>query len=700
MTLKFDFTDYLKLTKPNDNQIKEWKDYMGGNTYATGHGLRIVMEATHSGLLNENKRFYIPSRMAEGVSTFRTGEKPTKLLKHHNPEADPVGVIRGARFVPTVPDELHNNPDVINLMSSSAPIKDQVKSIRNLWRKGVFQQDDWKGLGHIELVGDVFDKETIEQIRDGRFDAVSTNFRSPGAAHCLICGQNWAADGFCDHEWGEAYEDDSEDGFKFPALAIPGRHKYLETSFVSMEGDKLASVRIMDEVNSDNNKTIFLPDSWREDKTTNSTETTFEFKDFKEDDMGKTAEKETITLSDAEKNVFAIVKELRDDADNKVITEYAKKISALYNDDNVLPDQLEAELDEKTAVQYALEDLETADEKVDADAVYAEMEKELDELELSDKKLSSQARTGLPKSVFCGPDRSFPVPDCAHVTAAKRLVGRYKGPGNKTNILACVSQKAKSLGCDGSDGKTSDGKENPPKVELLPCAEDSLKTMKDDELRHIHLAAELELVDRGQKMAFECKECQLHEAKVQKAADKMAEAQKETEKLKDTLVILREELQRSYADYASQVDSYVELGASLRAEKVDKLALIGVLNKKYDSLDTAKEEMKDKSLDKLELAITDGFDLDTVTTKLNDGMTQDPSGETVEDPTVNTDNDGGGIPSGLSTPALTAIDSIKLLIQDGKISDAKHIYATMINCKLFPNDLMFDSLSVDEDTTE
>ena len=62
-------------------------------------------------------------------------------------------------------------------------------------------------------------------------------------------------------------------------------------------------------------------------------------------------------------------------------------------------------------------------------------------------KLSTAQRKKLKASQFCGPERSFPVPDCAHVTAARRLIGRYKGPGNKDNILACVSRKEKSLNC-------------------------------------------------------------------------------------------------------------------------------------------------------------------------------------------------------------------------------------------------------------
>jgi len=84
-----------------------------------------------------------------------------------------------------------------------------------------------------------------------------------------------------------------------------------------------------------------------------------------------------------------------------------------------------------------------------------EMDNELSE----DAKLSTQKRKSLPSSSFCGPNRSFPVPDCAHVTAARRLIGRFKGPGNKSKILACVARKAKALGCPGSSNNDQIGGE-------------------------------------------------------------------------------------------------------------------------------------------------------------------------------------------------------------------------------------------------
>ncbi len=99
----------------------------------------------------------------------------------------------------------------------------------------------------------------------------------------------------------------------------------------------------------------------------------------------------------------------------------------------------------------------------DVDGINEELELELDaavtdgelpaEL-VKDAKLSSEARGNLPKGAFCGPNGSFPVPDCAHVTAARRLIGRAKvSDSTKSKILACVSSKAKTLKCSTGNAK-------------------------------------------------------------------------------------------------------------------------------------------------------------------------------------------------------------------------------------------------------
>lgn len=68
-----------------------------------------------------------------------------------------------------------------------------------------------------------------------------------------------------------------------------------------------------------------------------------------------------------------------------------------------------------------------------------------------DAKLTTAQRKKMSGSTFCGPNRSFPIPDCAHVTAARRLIGRAKvGAATKSRILSCVSRKARALGCGGA----------------------------------------------------------------------------------------------------------------------------------------------------------------------------------------------------------------------------------------------------------
>lgn len=69
-------------------------------------------------------------------------------------------------------------------------------------------------------------------------------------------------------------------------------------------------------------------------------------------------------------------------------------------------------------------------------------------------KLSTADRKKLPGASFCGPNRSFPVHDKAHVTAALRLLGRYKGPGEKGRIRSCIMRKASKLGMGSKEENT------------------------------------------------------------------------------------------------------------------------------------------------------------------------------------------------------------------------------------------------------
>lgn len=67
------------------------------------------------------------------------------------------------------------------------------------------------------------------------------------------------------------------------------------------------------------------------------------------------------------------------------------------------------------------------------------------------KVLTTKTRKALPDSVFCGPGRSFPCQDCAHVRAAKVYLKRsHFSSATQKKIAACINRKAKALGCPGT----------------------------------------------------------------------------------------------------------------------------------------------------------------------------------------------------------------------------------------------------------
>lgn len=77
------------------------------------------------------------------------------------------------------------------------------------------------------------------------------------------------------------------------------------------------------------------------------------------------------------------------------------------------------------------------------------------------KKLTTKDRKKLKSSTFCGPNRSFPVPDCKHVATAKAYLGRSKfSKATKQKIAACINRKAKALGCDVSKKAKADDEGN------------------------------------------------------------------------------------------------------------------------------------------------------------------------------------------------------------------------------------------------
>lgn len=255
----------------------------------------------------------------------------------------------------------------------------------------------------------VTDPDAMQKVRDGRYLTVSIGATS-GKLKCSICGQNWLdVDPFdedrCDHEPGMWYD-------------IKGKKKlcYKETDTLSYHERSYVNTP------ADQSESHFAGVS------------NYELICQTEDDF---------------KDADYIAKNMLGSKESTVIADSTGYVLSLEPDG-------EGNYPTKSPTYYFSQMSDESDE-LDWD----ELERLLSE-ELGDAKLKTSARKALPDSAFCGPNRSFPVPDCAHVRAALRLLGRYNGPGKKSSIRACVERKARKLGCPvNSDSETDhDDKES------------------------------------------------------------------------------------------------------------------------------------------------------------------------------------------------------------------------------------------------
>jgi hypothetical protein len=84
---------------------------------------------------------------------------------------------------------------------------------------------------------------------------------------------------------------------------------------------------------------------------------------------------------------------------------------------------------------------------------------ELEGYTFEEAKLSYAQRANLPNEAFCGPNRTYPAHDAAHVRNGLSRLGTFGGRLKKAvrdRILACLKRRAKTYGIEVSE--TIDGK--------------------------------------------------------------------------------------------------------------------------------------------------------------------------------------------------------------------------------------------------
>ena len=471
-------------------------------------GLQVKSRVTHAGRLTGHYHYYGPAQVKAGADSFlKPFNKP--ILRHHDDHADPIGRVKSVVYVDTPPAFM--TPSMVGSINQIT--KHSKKTLSYIKKMKPFLYDPhFQGLGYLETIGNITDADAIEKILDGRYYTISIGYDTD-ALFCSECLQDWATEGPCEHVKGMNYgngktfmvfgdmmyeefsyvnkpADDLAANIEMKKVKIPklvALGDYLKDS--KKKSDRITKSMLAMSLDSE-----FVSDALRVPVT--------DLSFYKYDSVNENY----ISINNITGDTMKI-KDLKNDVDLYTkVAEFipeaqrfdADKITALKDSDFVGANRLFVAVDAVhiDAAKKFLEGVEDSDEKTellsfldtrktsleqpsnqsDEDSLSEDTtnlltklfngedltDEEVDNLyeasfaddkDNADKKLSSESRKKLKASTFCGPNKSFPVPDCAHVTAAKRLLGRYKGEGDKSKILACVNRKAKSLKCGGGDEK-------------------------------------------------------------------------------------------------------------------------------------------------------------------------------------------------------------------------------------------------------
>lgn len=245
---------------------------------------------------------------------------------------------------------------------------------------------------HINLSLSITDKEAIQKILNGQYLTVSQS----GICYdirCSVCDSDVRSSERCDHQ-RNSNVDGKRVYWKFGALS------YKEISFVNVPSDEFAKV-------------------------------------------------EEVDVAD---KLEGVLKDSHIDAEEEKAVERCM-ITVLdrldYPQEERMPENKDGKPSETQDEQQMYKDL---DEQL---ALVMDTLADMLPKEIADATLSAGKGDKLPDSAFCGPNRSFPVPDCIHATAAKHVIEAYDGPGDKSKIVAAVNAKISSFDCaaNGADHK-------------------------------------------------------------------------------------------------------------------------------------------------------------------------------------------------------------------------------------------------------
>lgn len=271
---------------------------------------------------------------------------------------------------------------------------------------------------------------------------------------------------------------------------------------------------------------------------------------------------------------------------------------------------------------------------------------ELTDEAIQEVELSAERRKKLARSIFCGPGRSFPVPDCAHVVAARRVLHRAKiSESTKTSILVAVSRKAKALGCESNKDSTTKVQEALHHGRVMHMVVTALEEAQhfgedpilgDDEVKMLQsiLKRLSFMVGKDNFMNAAVNESlSVSDESEQVLVDEITKGEDTIGILRDELDALRKEYTALYGDMSNLQDNLQESLVDTRKSKESTLKLLITLRDKKTDDDVNFTTLSNTELTSELDRVTKEVDMVKIADKLGDGMSREPT-EPVEDPTV------------------------------------------------------------------
>lgn len=605
-------------TMPGTGQVQQSQQPVAGR------GLIVKIAATHSGLITRNNGFYLPDKMRAGVTSWTDiYQKPVQV--HHDEERDPIGRVVSARYVETmgpVIDRFKNSVLKDNMgrevgLANEQFWKDFVDTKTSFMRKidmiqmmdSVLNDPHYSGLGYIELTADITDPEAIQKIIDGRFMTVSVGAVTDKAV-CSSCKMDWLEDGQCDHRPGKEY-----DGTR--CFIVAGNLDYDEVSMVNRPADRHAGVI---EINYGNVKNSVQTDP----------------RDITRDYVSEM----TLTDSKLEDGSMTI-----ENQKPEVTEEITQPVVDTATGTSETPAAEVADKKKEDPIPAILTKLFAEKPEVTAE----EAQTLYDSLDLGDKKLSPEQLAKLPKSVFVGPCRTFPVIDEVHYVACVKFSNKYG------ELEVALSDAAKKFDSNlKRKAKALGFKDFVTVLKDAGALSDSVSTgtpevLEDKEQKKLSISLTIESGEASDedKMALaqtliEQLVGTLGQDSVAKAAiarglamdpsvedSLVAEVEKYEDRaasLTDELSMLRRELASLLNDVASLEDQLIEEKQVSRKIKSEQVLLLDSLKSNPGSLKEAEVlRLSDEVLENKLTSLKEEVDIQKIADSLNTGLSNQPN---------------------------------------------------------------------------